>query len=194
MGPRIVGSRRKSSSLQETRRKRRQSQQASGGLRANRPRKIEIPELCPDRLFIGAHGRPGREALFHARPGRGCSAAPRLDWRAESLAFECRSGTRYFTRQPRSENLLHHASHSRAAHLRPFHKSAEATPLQLSALPRESPARRLRFYRYATTLQSAPQKERRAHPHRSARRGSRATQTPRPAPPAEARKTPRQSR
>src|ERR1700722_20583460 len=103
MGPRIEGSRRKSGSLQETRRKRRrQSQQASGGLRANRPRKIEIPELCPDRLFIGAHGRPGREALFHARPGRRCSAAPPPPRGGELQALPCRSGEPPFLSQTRT--------------------------------------------------------------------------------------------
>src|SRR6202008_1212505 len=162
------------------------------GIRADRAREIKMPELCADRFPLGAHGRPSREALFNAGSSRRSSAAPRLNRRAESLAFRCRSRARHVTRGSRSENLLHHAGHSRAAHFRSFHESAEASPFQLSALSRKSVARRVRFHRYAPPFQSTPQKARRAHPYRAPRRRPRTAKTPRAAPPAQTRKTSRQ--
>src|ERR1700745_373746 len=137
MGSRAESGRRKGRSLEKARRKKcgRESPKASGGLRVARARKVKIPQLRADRFSVRAHGRPCREALFNAGPSRRSSRASRLNGGAESLAFECRSRAWHVTRRPRSKDLLHHACHSGAAHLRAFYESVEASPLQLSAIP-----------------------------------------------------------
>ena len=92
--------------------------------------------------------------------------------RAQSLARECRSRPRNISRQPPRKDLLHHSGDGSSAHVRAVHQPDQAAALQLSALPRKPPARRLRLHRHAHPLHAAAKEARRPR-HRKKARGPR---------------------
>ena len=135
-------------------------QQAAGGLRADGAREIQISRRSR-RWFFFRRSPASASKSFTRLIDRVAEARQPAHFhrRAEPLARERRSRPRHVARQPQGENLIT----SRRPTAAPptfvlFTNQTEAAALQLSALPRKSAARGIRFHRHADPLHAAPEK------------------------------------